>query len=116
MAYYTERHGMRRPVAKTYDITVEKYALLFQCCEKYYDNIAWKYPAAAPMGRDAVEWIMSSFGWICDMRSPHYTEMMLVALLLRRSAIMYSMVTISLSTINMRCLTSSSFLQRMSAM
>ena len=51
MAYYTERHGMRRPVAKTYDITVEKYALLFQCCEKYYDNIAWKYPAQCPDGQ-----------------------------------------------------------------
>ena len=51
MAYYTERHGMRRPVAKTYDITIEKYALLFQCCEKYYDNIAWKYPAQCPDGQ-----------------------------------------------------------------
>ena len=51
MAYYTERHGMRRPVAKTYDITVEKYALLFQCCEKYYNNIAWKYPAQCPDGQ-----------------------------------------------------------------
>lgn len=29
MAYYTEQHGMRRPVAKTYDITVEKYAIRF---------------------------------------------------------------------------------------
>lgn len=28
MAYYTERHGMRKPVAKTYDISIEKYALL----------------------------------------------------------------------------------------
>lgn len=51
MAYYTERHGMRRPVAKTYDITVEKYALLFQHCEKYYDNIAWKFPAQCPDGQ-----------------------------------------------------------------
>ena len=51
MAYYTERHGMRRPVAKTYDITVEKYALLFRCCEKYYDNIAWRYPAQCPDGQ-----------------------------------------------------------------
>ena len=50
MAYYTECHGMRRLVAKTYDITVEKYALLFQCCEKYY-NIAWKYPAQCPDGQ-----------------------------------------------------------------
>ena len=31
MAYYTERHGMRKPVAKTYDISIEKYALLLHC-------------------------------------------------------------------------------------
>lgn len=51
MAYYTERHGMRSPVAKTYDISIEKYALLFQCCEKYYNNLAWKYPAQCPDGQ-----------------------------------------------------------------
>ena len=50
MAYYTERHGMRRPVAKTYDISIEKYALLLRCCEKYYDNLAWKYPEQCPDG------------------------------------------------------------------
>lgn len=50
MAYYTKRHGMRKPVAKTYDISIDKYALLFQCCEKYYNNIAWKYPAQCPDG------------------------------------------------------------------
>lgn len=50
MAYYTERHGMRRPIAKTYDISIEKYALLLNCCEKYYNNIAWKYPKQCPDG------------------------------------------------------------------
>ena len=50
MAYYTERHGMRRPVAKTHDISIEKYALLLHCCEKYYNNLAWKYPAQCPDG------------------------------------------------------------------
>ena len=51
MAYYTERHGMRRPVAKTYNISTEKYALLLHCCEKYYNNLAWKYPAQCPDGQ-----------------------------------------------------------------
>lgn len=51
MAYYTERHGLRRPVAKTYDISIEKYALLLHCCEKYYNNLAWKYPAQCPDGQ-----------------------------------------------------------------
>lgn len=50
MAYYTERHGMRKPIAKTYEISIEKYALLFRCCEKYYNNLAWKYPAQCPDG------------------------------------------------------------------
>lgn len=50
MAYYTERHGMRRSVAKTYDISIEKYALLLHCCEKYYNNLAWKYPEQCPDG------------------------------------------------------------------
>lgn len=51
MAYYTERHGMRKAVTKTYDISIEKYALLFHCCEKYYNNLAWKYPAQCPDGQ-----------------------------------------------------------------
>lgn len=50
MAYYTERHGLRKAIAKTYDISVDKYALLLQCCEKYYNNIAWKYPEECPDG------------------------------------------------------------------
>lgn len=50
MEYYTQRHGMRHPIDKTSDISVEKYALLFRCCQKYYDNIAWKYPEQCPDG------------------------------------------------------------------
>lgn len=51
MAYYTERHGMRKPVAKTYEISIEMYSLLFHCCEKYYNNLAWKYPEQCPDGQ-----------------------------------------------------------------
>lgn len=29
MAYYTERHTMREPVKKTYDISVDVYTLIF---------------------------------------------------------------------------------------
>lgn len=43
MDYYTERNGMRKAIEKTYTIDPEKYAVLFDCCEKYFDNIAWKY-------------------------------------------------------------------------
>ena len=45
MSLYTERHGMRDPLKKTYDIDVDAYALLFDCCERYFKAIAWKYPS-----------------------------------------------------------------------
>lgn len=50
MAYYTERNGMRKPIERTYDITIDKYALLLDCCEKYYNNLAWKFPELCPDG------------------------------------------------------------------
>ena len=40
MGYYTERHGLRKPIQKTYEISYEMYAVLFDCCEKYLENIA----------------------------------------------------------------------------
>lgn len=49
-SYYTERHGMRKPVSKTNNITPEVYSLLLKCCERYYNNIAWKYPNQCPDG------------------------------------------------------------------
>ncbi|MBQ8611426.1 MAG: hypothetical protein IJ412_06920 [Oscillospiraceae bacterium] len=52
MDYYTQRHGMRRPVNKTHEISVDKYALLLRCCEKYYDYVAWKYPEPCPDGSE----------------------------------------------------------------
>lgn len=50
MSYYTERHGMRAPIERTETITYEMYALIFDCCERYFDNIAWKYPEECPDG------------------------------------------------------------------
>lgn len=44
LSYYTERHGMRKPIEQTYDIDPGKYSILLGCCERYYDNIAWKFP------------------------------------------------------------------------
>lgn len=51
MTLYTERHGMRKQIERTSTITVEMYAMLFDCCEKYYDNIAWKFPEECPDGQ-----------------------------------------------------------------
>lgn len=50
MALYTERHGMRKPIAKTDIISVEMYALLLDCCERYYEHLAWKFPEQCPDG------------------------------------------------------------------
>lgn len=50
MSYYTERHGMRTPVEKTYDITMDMYSLLFDCCARFFDNVAWQYPDECPDG------------------------------------------------------------------
>lgn len=51
MALFTERHGMRKPIERTSTITVEMYSLLFDCCEKYYNNIAWRFPAECSDGQ-----------------------------------------------------------------
>lgn len=44
MSLYTERHGMRTPMEKTYTISVKAYSVIFDCCERYFENLAWKYP------------------------------------------------------------------------
>ncbi len=44
MSYYTERHGLRAPIEKTYDITVDMYALIIDCCKKYYKNLTHLFP------------------------------------------------------------------------
>ena len=44
MELYTQRHGMRGSKETTYEISMDAYAMILNCCEKYYDNLAWKYP------------------------------------------------------------------------
>ncbi len=44
MAYYSERNGIRQLIAKTYEITIDRYQRLFKVCHKYLGNLAWKYP------------------------------------------------------------------------
>jgi len=48
MSLFSERHGMRTPLAKTSIITSEMYRVIFQCCEKYFDNLAHMYPEKCP--------------------------------------------------------------------
>jgi len=51
MNLYTERHGLRKPVIRSTIISGDMYVLLFDCCDKYKQNIAWKYPVECPDGR-----------------------------------------------------------------
>lgn len=51
LALYTERHGMRKPIERTSTISIEMYAMLFDCCEKYYDNLAWMFPVECTDGQ-----------------------------------------------------------------
>ena len=50
MSYYTERHGMRTLIEKTYIISMEMYSLLYDCCARFFDNVAWQYPDECPDG------------------------------------------------------------------
>lgn len=43
MDLYTERHGIRAPIKKTYTISTNMYALLFDCCKRYYKNLTWLF-------------------------------------------------------------------------
>ena len=50
MSLYTERHNMRSPITKTYKISIKAYSLLYDCCSRYFEYLAWKYPEECPDG------------------------------------------------------------------
>lgn len=41
---FTERHRLREPKMRTNYIDDESYTILYDCCERYKDNLAWKFP------------------------------------------------------------------------
>ena len=45
MGFYSEREELRNPIIKTDIVDPDAYALLFDCCERYFNAIAWKYPS-----------------------------------------------------------------------
>ena len=51
MALYTERHGMRKPIERTSIISIDRYAMLHDCCVKYFEYLAWKFPEQCPDGQ-----------------------------------------------------------------
>lgn len=62
MSYFTERNGMRNPIERTSTISIEMYSMLFDCCEKYFENIAWKFPAMCPDGNGCCGMDYQRFG------------------------------------------------------
>lgn len=41
---------MRKPLDRTSKITVEMYAMIFDCCNRYHEYLAWKFPVECPGG------------------------------------------------------------------
>jgi len=50
VAYYSERYEGRKPISGTYEITIDRYQLLFKVCERYFTNLAWRFPALFHQG------------------------------------------------------------------
>ncbi len=51
MDLYSVRHGYRSEKSKTYDVSIEAYSLLFDCCKRYLLCLAWKFPRQCEDGR-----------------------------------------------------------------
>lgn len=58
MSLYTERHGLRTPIAKTSTITTDVYTILLGCCGKFYKNLTHIFPRVCH----------------CDFVDQNYTE------------------------------------------
>ncbi|MEJ8307335.1 AbiJ-NTD4 domain-containing protein [Saccharibacillus sacchari] len=43
MHLYTERHGLRKPITRTIEVSKEVYTLLLNMCKKYYNNLAHNF-------------------------------------------------------------------------
>lgn len=52
MTLFSERHGLRKTLERTSEIAPDMYSLLFDCCEKYLNHLAWKFPAECDDWRD----------------------------------------------------------------
>lgn len=44
MKLYSERHGIRAPIEKTYSINSDMYSLLLDCCKRYQKNLTHIFP------------------------------------------------------------------------
>lgn len=51
MSYYTQRHGLRKPIEKTDIISCDMYGVLLSCCKNHFISLAWKFPVQCPDGK-----------------------------------------------------------------
>jgi hypothetical protein len=64
MNLYTERHGLRKPIARTSKISNEVYTLLLNICQKYYKNLTHIFKLqqhSSFVGQDYIEFNRSQF-------------------------------------------------------
>lgn len=54
MTYYTERSNLRNPIELTYEISSNAYSYLYDCCEKYFEYIAYQYPGYCEDGEGII--------------------------------------------------------------
>ena len=46
MAYFSQRNGREKSeIKQTAKIGFDEYHLIIDCCERYFDNIAWRFPS-----------------------------------------------------------------------
>lgn len=69
MTLYSERNGIRQPVQKDNIITVEKYEMLFDCCEQYLVYLAWLIPLKDKNG-NIVNYDRLNFEKIMEIKIP----------------------------------------------
>lgn len=70
MGLYTERHGMRTPIKKTDSISIKAYSLLYDCCTRYFENLAWKYPEECPDGNGCCGLDLDKFNMDMEFEIP----------------------------------------------
>ena len=74
MSLYTERNGMRTPIEKTHSISIKAYSLLFDCCSRYFEYLAWKYPEECPDGNGCCGLDFEKFNEDMEYEIQHYFE------------------------------------------
>jgi hypothetical protein len=70
MAIYNERHEIRKHVERTSVFTVETYSLLWDICERYFENIAGRFRISVRTVMFVAVWIGKSSAKICAFRFP----------------------------------------------